>query len=131
MKAQRLAGERADKLRYEVCELQDFHFREGHYDAAALIFFHLPPPLRSYLHSAVEDALRSGGRLILQAFHTSQLGLNSGGPKREDMLMDRRQLENDFKGLEILCMEERMVQLDEGPLHSGEARVINFVGIKN
>jgi hypothetical protein len=77
------------------------------------------------------EALKPGGRLILQAFHTTQLGKGSGGPQDPDMLMHRSLLEKDFSRLETQIMEECTLDIREGPYHQGEANVINYIGIKN
>ncbi len=68
--------------------------------------------------------------VILEAFHTSQLGMGTGGPPSLEMLFDKEIIQKDFNGLETLLMEELTVFLDEGPFHQGEANVIRFMGNK-
>jgi hypothetical protein len=130
-KAMKLAGELKPVFRYDVCDLQEFHFKKESYDAVALIFFHVPPPLRSFLHVQSIEALKPGGNLILQAFHTTQLGKGTGGPQDADMLMNKAMLEKDFSSLETRVLEERSILIQEGPYHQGEANVINYIGHKN
>lgn len=129
-KAFKLAGSGGLHLEYSVCDLEAFDYKEAFHDAAALVFLHASPVQRQYLHSRVMESLKPGGRLILQSFSKAQLGRKSGGPKQESLLMDIHSLQEDFSSLDTLLMEERIVELDEGPLHQGEACIINYVGIK-
>jgi hypothetical protein len=78
----------------------------------------------------IAKALRPGGWLILEAFHTSQLDYNTGGPRSIEMLYDRELLIRDFPGLSLLELEEREVELDEGVYHLGKAKVIRMMGRK-
>lgn len=129
-KAKSLAGEMGLDISYKVCDIQGFPFKEGSYDAVGLIYFHAPPPLRKELHRRVVESLKTGGRVILEGFHTSQMGRDSGGPQNLDLLYNREILEEDFKGLEIDVLEEIEVDLDEGLFHGGPAKVVRFMGTK-
>jgi len=86
--------------------------------------------LRKKLHGQVLHALKPGGIVILEAFHTSQLGNDTGGPQSLEMLFDRNMILDDFKGLETLTIDELSVVLNEGPFHRGEGNVIRYLGKK-
>lgn len=99
-------------------------------DAVVLTYVHLPPPLRSTVHRQAAQALRPGGRLILEAFHPDQLGRSSGGPKDVALLYRLETLRADFAGyLDEIVGWEGEIELDEGPGHQGLARVTRWVGI--
>jgi hypothetical protein len=66
----------------------------------------------------------------LEAFHTDQIALQSGGPKKQDMLMDIDQLANDFKSMEILHLAKIERVLDEGPFHQGKAVLVQLIAKK-
>ncbi len=68
--------------------------------------------------------------MILEAFHTSQIGKDTGGPQSIQMLLDEKTLKTDFAGLEVILLEELTVNLNEGPFHQGEAQVIRYLGKK-
>lgn len=129
-KAIELAGKQGVSINYTVGPLEMQSFRPRYYDAAALIFLHLSPSIRSEVHMRIAEALRPGGWLILEAFHTSQLDCNTGGPRSFEMLYDRELLIRDFPGLSLLELEEREVELDEGVYHLGKAKVIRLMGRK-
>jgi len=129
-KARRLALEKGVKIDYLVCGLDKFIFKKEHYDAVGLVFFHAPASTRQFLHRKVVETLKPGGRVILEAFHTSQLGNHSGGPQSLEMLFSKEILEEDFGSLEVDFMEVTRVVLEEGLFHGGPANVIRFRGIK-
>jgi len=129
-KAHRLAENAGVKIKYQVCEINDYPFEKHHYNVVALIFFHAPPATRRKLHSSVQEALKPGGLVILEAFHISQLGNNTGGPQSLEMLFDKDTILGDFSSLETILIQEYRINQDEGPFHQGEANVIRYIGVK-
>lgn len=129
-KALALATEFGVSLSYTVCPLDQFDFPRDHYDLVALLFFHAKAASRQYLHRKVVQALKPGGKVILEAFHKGQIKYNTGGPKSLDMLFDEKNLENDFTSLETDLLEHQEIILDEGPFHQGLAHIIRYIGTK-
>lgn len=129
-KAKRLAREKGVQISYKACELENFSFEEGIYDVVGLVYFHAPTPVRKLLHQKVLGALKPGGMVILEGFHSSQLGKNSSGPQSLEFLFTRELLLEDFGSLELEMMEECEEDLNEGLFHSGPAKLIRYRGIK-
>ena len=129
-KALAFALEANVQINYEVCPLEEFHFKPNQYDVVALVYFHGAQTEREYLHRKVSESLKPGGRLILEAFHKEQMGKSTGGPQSLDLLFDEEMLLSDFAGLKPELMEKQIVALNEGPFHQGEASVIRFTGVK-
>lgn len=134
-KALRLADKNNVKLEYQVGELQSFGYAPGQFDVIALIFAHFPTDIKSSMHKALNTYLRSGGIVIFEAFSKNHLRYNSnnepvGGPKEIGMLFSTDELESDFPNYSVVELEERVVNLNEGPFHSGTGSVIRFVGQK-
>jgi len=129
-KARSLMQEKGVYFNYQVCKLADYSFIKEHYDVIGLVYFHVPPPIRKMLHRNAVEALKPGGRVILEGFHTSQLGNPSGGPQVLDMLFDKNTLLDDFQALNHEILEEVMVNLEEGPAHKGPANLIRYIGKK-
>ena len=129
-KALALAAEYGVAFNYTVCLLEDFDFPRDRYDLVSLLFFHAGEASRQYLHRKVIQALKPGGRLILEAFHKDQIKNNSGGPKSLEMLYDEKTLENDFSSLETEMLQKGETILDEGPFHQGLADIIRYIGTK-
>lgn len=129
-KALTYAAEKGVQLFYTVSGIEDFFFHSDFYDAVGLVYFHVPPPLRTLLHRRVMNALKPGGRVILEAFHISQLGNNTGGPGIPELLFTENLIRSDFAELEILNLDQVCIDLEEGAFHRGEAEVIRFVARK-
>lgn len=126
-KAIKLASEKSVNLHYDCIDAHQVRFPLESFDAIALVFFHLPPEERQAFHQRCVKWLKPGGQLILEGFHKKQLGFSSGGPKDLNMLFDQDELKLDFEGLNILSLKEKKKILDEGPLHQGNAIVVNLL----
>jgi hypothetical protein len=55
------------------------------------------------------------------------LAFRTGGPSDADLLYEPEELRRDFAGLEILQLEERELDLQEGRLHRGRSAVVRVV----
>lgn len=130
-KAQKLAEEFGVKINYAVCDIESFIFHENYYDAAAIIFFHLPVEIRSEINKKIVKSLKPCGTLIFEMFNKGQLGRETGGPQDSEMLYSTEDIERDFSSLRTILLENKVLLLNEGPKHSGQASVIRYIGIKN
>lgn len=129
-KALALASEFDVEFSYKVCRMEDFDFLQNHYDLVALLFFHVDPDGRKYLHQKAIQSLKPGGTLLLEAFHKDQIKNDTGGPKSPALLFDEDTLAADFLSLETHLLEKHKITLDEGPFHQGAAEIIRYTGIK-
>lgn len=130
-KALNLADENNVKINYSVCDINNYEFKENYYDAAAIIFFHLPFDIRTGIHRKIVSSLKDCGIIILEMFNKEQLGRGSGGPQDYDMLYSTEDIEKDFSSLRTILLENKIVTLNEGAKHSGDASVIRYIGIKS
>jgi hypothetical protein len=128
-KAIEWANENGVHINYEVADLLTWN-GAIYADAVALIFAHFRPEWRERLHKKMAAMLKSGGTLILESFSKEQLRYNSGGPKEWEMLYSADQLRNDFSELKIELLQEEIIELNEGRLHSGPASVIRMIAKK-
>lgn len=129
-KALRLAEENKVKINYEVCNFNDYKFKENHYDLIVMIFVHLPIELRTMVFSNAISSLKQNGNLIIEAFNKEQIKNTSGGPQSLDLLYSENDVLSLVKDLRVEMMESRTIELDEGEHHSGKADVVRFVGVK-
>lgn len=129
-KALQLAEEKKVTIDYQISSLQSFDYIPETYDLAGLFYIHQTPDIRSVFHKAVIQTLVSGGMICLEAFHTDQIHLHSGGPKSIDMLMHLDQLSEDFKSMDIIHLAKTQRDLDEGPFHQGKAALVQLIAIK-
>lgn len=129
-KALELAAEFGVELSYELKSYADFDQTEM-YDVIVAVFNHMPAEIRPIVHRNYLRALKPGGVLILEGFNKRQLGKLTGGPKSLEMLYDIDTLMEDFGSLKIEKLKETTRVLAEGPYHSGQAELIQFVGTKS
>ena len=134
-KALTLAEKNNVTLDYQVGELHTLLYAPGQFDVLALIYAHFPTDIKSGMHKALNTYVRTGGTIIFEAFSKNHLRYNSnnesvGGPKELGMLFSKEELLSDFRDYEVIELEEKVIELKEGPFHSGTGSVIRFVGHK-
>jgi len=95
-----------------------------------LIFAHVPTDLRGDFHQKMLRLLKKGGHILLEGFSKDQINNTTGGPKNEAMLFSKEMLQKDFSLLSNLNINEKDVDLHEGPFHKGLASVIQLIGTK-
>lgn len=128
-KALALAAKKGQTIHYSLADAMEYQHAEP-FDALALVYAHMPEKLRTAFHQRMAAQLKPGGTLILEGFHTSQLGRSSGGPRDLSMLFTPEMLEADFAGFHILHLGVEEVQLNEGTYHSGAAKVVRMLALK-
>lgn len=129
-KARYLAKQRGVNPHYEVADFHEKEFKENSADVVALIYAHFPSELRKIAHQKSIKWLKSGGKLILEAFNPQQIHNNSGGPKNIEMLYSADVLREDFKELKIEKLENVETNLSEGEFHNGKADIIRLTATK-
>jgi len=134
-KAMQLACERGVTIEYIVGDLELLGFEKETFDAIGLIYAHFSAEKKTPLHKKLNDYLKPGGIIILEAFSKEHINFNKvnpkvGGPKDVDMLYSKAEILADFSGYDILKLEEEEVHLNEGKYHIGIGSVIRFVGRK-
>jgi len=135
-KALQLAERNKVTIDYQVGDLQSLNFTTGQFDAVALIYAHFPAAIKSAYHKALGQYLKKGGTIIFEAFskqHLDYIAKNEkvGGPTNIDMLFSIDEIKADFAGYDIIALEEKEIELQEGTFHNGLGSVIRFVGRKN
>lgn len=134
-KALKLAEANNVEMDYQVGELETLDYQTEQFDAIALIYAHFPAAIKSSIHKTLETYLRKGGFIIFEAFskkHLEYLAINDkvGGPKDIESLFSIEEIQSDFPHYEIIQLEEKEIELNEGLFHNGKGSVIRFVGKK-
>jgi len=134
-KAIRLAEANNVTIDYQVGELESLNYQSEQFDAIALIYAHFPAAIKSAIHKTLDQYLRKGGIIIFEAFskkHLEYLAKNDkvGGPKDIESLFSIEEIQSDFSNYEIIELEEKEIELNEGIFHNGTGLVIRFVGRK-
>ncbi|MEO6831630.1 MAG: class I SAM-dependent methyltransferase [Chitinophagaceae bacterium] len=135
-KAKQLAAANHVSIDYQVGLLPTLNYKEGQFDAIALIYAHFPPEIKSSYHKTLDKFLRNGGTIIFEAFSKKHIDYNSknekvGGPKDLATLCSIEEIRADFANYDIEELMETEIELNEGLYHNGIGSVIRFVGRKN
>lgn len=126
-KALKLSQKNDVHINYEVADLRNFDFGENVWDGIISISAHTPSDVREHVHSSVKKALKEKGIFLLEGYNLKQLQYKTGGPKKEDMLFSRENLESDFAGFEILLSQDFLRHINEGEFHNGDSSVTQFI----
>ncbi len=134
-KAMRLAEKNHVVIDYKVGSLDSMNYNDEEFNAIALIFAHFPAAIKSSYHKTLVTYLKKGGILIFEAFSKNHLQYQAknervGGPKDIESLFSLEEIQLDFPEFEVLELTESVVDLKEGPFHSGQGSVIRFTGRK-
>lgn len=131
-KALALADKKRVSIRYSLESIETAPVSASTFDAAAFIFFHMPPELFSIAISKTAKALKPEGKLIFELYSKKQIGRDSGGPKSIDLLFDLDQFTSTLKkmGFMLPDIREEEILLNEGEFHKGKAMVIHGVAQK-
>ena len=130
LKAIKLADKNNVKINYQIADLLEFTSSKDKYDVIAIIYVHLNTKLRKAFNEKIIEALKPGGKIILELFSKEQLGKSSGGPQDLEMLYSLNEIKKDFSSLKSIILKEETINIEEGEKHSGEANVVRFVGEK-
>lgn len=134
-KALKLAEANNVTIDYQVGELETLNYHTEQFDAIALIYAHFPAEIKSAIHKTLETYLHKDGIIIFEAFskkHLEYLAINDkvGGPKDIESLFSIEEIQADFPNYEIIELEEKEIELNEGLFHNGKGSVIRFIGKK-
>lgn len=134
-KAMQLAEKNKVNLVYQVGELDTLGFKKATFDAIALIYAHFPAAIKSQLHKALDSYLKIDGTILFEAFSKNHLSFQKinekvGGPKDLESLFSIEEIKADFPNYEIITLEEKEIELQEGLYHNGLGSVIRFVARK-
>lgn len=129
-KAISLANKNGVTINYDVCDLNEYNFKENYYDLVVMIFLHLPIELSKNIFKSSIKSLKQNGKMIIVAFSKDQINNTSGGPKSIKLLYSENDILSLTKSLKTEILELKVIDLDEGEYHKGTANVIRFVGAK-
>ena len=125
-----LAHEKDVDISTICADLQLTVLEKEAWDSIVIIFGHFAPDVRKKVHRQLYGALRSGGKLIIEAYNKNQVRYKSGGPMNPELLYSKVDLEDDFKDFEFLEIRECERIVQEGEFHNGMAAVVQVIGKK-
>jgi hypothetical protein len=133
-KARRLAEARGVRVDARQADVLGWEWPAAAFDVIVLLYLHLGESERRFVHARALAALKSGGRIVLEAFTPLQLERQQagarGGPRDAALLYRAEHLREDFAAAEIELLQEVETDLREGTLHVGPSAVVRTVARK-
>jgi SAM-dependent methyltransferase len=119
------------KVNFAVADIATLQWPEGLYDGVVAIFIQFADPeLRARIFRGMVQALKPGGRVVLQGYTPTQLEYRTGGPPFASHMYTPQLLREAFAGLEIIELEEYEAELAEGSGHKGRSALVGMVARK-
>ncbi|MCX7697401.1 MAG: methyltransferase domain-containing protein [Bacteroidales bacterium] len=129
-KALELARSKNVNIRYDILSFEEFTAKFEFYHVVALIYAHVPRPIRHNFSKKLWESLVVGGKLIMEVFSEKHASRHTFGPQEPDLLYSPHTIIEDFSCFRIEMLEERTVMLQEGVGHRGEADIISLIARK-
>lgn len=129
-KIEAFAKKRDVNLQVFCADLNTWDWPKNEYDAVISIYVHFPSESRATIHHKMVEALKPGGKIIMEAFNKMQLDYPSGGPPVIDMLFSEAELKEDFVNANITELYEKVVYLNEGKYHVGDGAIVRLIAEK-
>ena len=123
-KTKQLADEKGVVVTTKFCDLADVNWEAEQWDAIVQIFGHFPQEVMERTLSGIKKALKPGGYYISELYTKEQLVYGTGGPRNESMLIDPKEMLEQFDGYFIKHFHVGEVNREEGQLHTGTAHVV-------
>ena len=130
-KAEKLSAQHGVAPAFELADIYDYEWHKHSYDNLVAIFIQFAPPeMWASIFEGMKSALRKGGVLMLHGYTPKQVEYGTGGPSNPAHMYDCDMLANAFADMDILVNEAYEAVLDEGPGHSGQSALIDFIAVK-
>lgn len=129
-KARELAAERGVAITTIHADLGAFEIEAEQWDGIIASYCHLPSAIRAPLFRAAVRGLKPGGVFVLEAYSKEQLDYGTGGPQSPDMLMALDEVKQELDGLDFVHAVTVVRDVREGSSHTGQASVIQILGVK-
>lgn len=134
-KALKLAEQKNVTINYLVDSCEGVSFENWSFDVIVFIYAHFSADKKAQYHKQLNNYLKPGGIVILEAFSKNHLEYRTknpsvGGPIDLKSLYSEEEIMEYFHDFEIICLKTEVIQLSEGKYHDGQGSVVRFIGRK-
>jgi len=129
-RAEGFAAERGVKLQTECADLLTWQWPQQSFDIITSIFVHMHAELRQQVHQSMLQAIRPGGLILIEGYHTDQCKMGSGGPSDPSMMFTPELLKEDFPGMTVLHAEVLSTDVVMDGNQLGKGAACHFVAQK-
>jgi SAM-dependent methyltransferase len=130
-KARALAAGQGVTVEFVAADLAQWAWPDAAFDVVVAIFIQFATPaMRPRIFAGMKQALKPGGRLLMQGYRPEQLGYGTGGPKDVGHLYTRAMLTQAFADFTSVDIAEHDSVIDEGTGHAGMSALIDLVATR-
>ncbi len=130
-RARLLSQNRNAKLKIEHGDLFHWDWPQNKYDAVVGIFVQFATPeQRNMLFEHMKRAVKPGGVILLEGYHTSQPKHGTGGPSHIDHLYTDELLSHAFSDMQIELLVTYEAEIAEGNGHLGLSALVDLIACK-
>lgn len=129
-KAQKLAHQLNVDIAFIHADLAEYEIGKNQWDGIVSIFCPLLATLRKTIHKNVVQGLKKNGVFLLEAYRPEQLKYGTGGGNSVESMQTASSINEELKGLNFKHLLELDRQVIEGIYHTGNAAVVQAIGIK-
>lgn len=126
-KAKQLAAKNRVSIHTEEKDLAKDLVTAHAYDAAIMVFGHVPKEDQSSLIENLMNSVKPGGHVIFEVYSEAQLDYKTGGPRKAELLYDPVDVLSMIEPYTCKHFYYGEVERNEGPRHNGEGHVIQVV----
>src|SRR5690625_2837815 len=126
-KTKTLAAQKNVEVETVAIDLTKEKVKTNHFDAAIMVFGHVPKNDQQFFMENMINSVKSGGYIIFEVYSKDQLGYQTGGPKSVDMLYDPADMLHWFKNYKCIHFYYGEAVRNEGKRHVGTGHVIQAV----
>ncbi|QQK76681.1 class I SAM-dependent methyltransferase [Salicibibacter cibarius] len=126
-KTETLASESNVDVKTVQVDLTQEKVNNHQFDAAIMVFGHVPKKDQPFLMESMIDSVKPGGYVIFEVYSKDQLKYQTGGPPSLDMLYDPAEILSWIKNNKCIHFYYGEAMRNEGKRHSGLGHVIQVV----
>jgi len=126
-KTNKLASQHNVNVKTAEIDLTKEKVESNQFDAAIMVFGHVPKADQQFLMESMIDSAKPGGHVIFEVYSKDQLAYQTGGPKSIDMLYDPTDILNWINDYKCIHFYYGEAERHEGKRHIGLGHVIQVV----
>ncbi|MEN9743164.1 MAG: hypothetical protein RLZZ65_969 [Bacteroidota bacterium] len=130
-KTQELAAQNGVALSCICADLAEMDLEANAWDLIVGVFAHFPSNVKKHIWPQISQALKPGGRLLMEVYDQEQLRFGTGGPKEAELLYSTEELHEllgtDFTSVQI---DKVYREVKEGTYHNGASATLQITAIK-
>lgn len=126
-KAKKLAEQNNVFVNTFEIDLTKEKIAEEDYDAAIMVYGHVPRKDQLFLLNNIIDSVKEDGIILIEGYSTEQLKYKTGGPGSVDMLYDPNDILNWIKDYKCLHFYYGEAVRHEGKRHHGLGHIVQIV----